>query len=185
MAIATTTIIVLVAVLAVAAAGVSAYASYQQGQSQKRMAEYNAKIRDSQAKSLEQSSTASQQQAAYEAQQTRERKTRLLATQRVSYLKSGVEISGSALDVMNDTATELEMDALTSIYKGQISGGQYSYGADVERAGGAMSRMGGKTAAEQGNYAAVGSLLSGAGSAVGYAGAYQSARTHNNSPTIS
>lgn len=56
------------------------------------------------------------------AQQLAERKRRegrrLGARQEVLYLNSGVNLSGTALDVMNDSAIENEMDVLTIIYNG-------------------------------------------------------------------
>lgn len=157
MAVVTSTVIAAVAVVAsLAAAGVGAYASYQQGQMQKKAADYNAAVQRNNA-------LIAQQQAQFDANRVRERNRRLAGAQAAGYAKSGTAInSGSALDVQYDSSMQGELDALTTIYRGNIKG----YGSRNEAT---YLTAAGKNAETMANYNAGATLLSGAGSAAGAA----------------
>lgn len=128
MAIATATILTTAAILAVVSAGAGAYSTYQQGQFQKKAADYNAKVASNNAK-------LSQFQAQYDADRLRDRNRRLAARQAVSYAKSGVSIvEGSAYDVQYDSSVQGELDALTILYRGKTESTGYQSAAAYNRA---------------------------------------------------
>jgi cell division protein FtsL len=170
--VATTTLLIAAAVTAIIGAGVSAYGMYAQGQAQKKMADYNAKIQS-------QAATSRQQQAAFEADRLRERNRLLAGAQIAGASKSGLDISGSVSDVMNDSAVSGEMNALAAIYKGDVSASQYNASAE-------LSHMQGQAAQEGSYYNAGGTLLSGIGQAGGYWGQANSnaGRMKGGNPTL-
>ena len=102
------------------------------------------------------------QEAAYEADKQAQRIRRLNATQRAAYAASGINLSGSALDVMEDSTTQGEMDRLAILYGGDVE-------AANARNEATLSRFQGKSAAAAGQSAAFGTLLGGA-SSIGMAG---------------
>lgn len=150
----TETILIIAAVAAIAAAGVGAYASYEQGQAQGKAARYNARVQENQA-------LAAKQQAEFAANQQREQTRRLLARERALYGSSGVDVGvGSPLLVVADTAMQGELEA-QAILKG---------GADRQssfRAQAGLDRFMGRQAEMAGNIGAGATLLSGLGSAAG------------------
>jgi hypothetical protein len=165
--VATSTLLIAAAVTAIIGAGVSAYGMYAQGQAQKKMADYNAKIQG-------QAATTRRQQAAFEADRLRERNRLLAGAQIAGASKSGLDISGSVSDVMNDSAVSGEMNALAAIYKGEVTANQYNASAELSKAQG--------DAAVQSSYYNAGStLLSGIGQAGGY---WNQSRTQSN-PALS
>ena len=80
-------------ILALAGAGIGAYASLQAGKAQAKMAKYNAAVAMREAE-------ASRQAAAYEEKQQRKQTEKLLSKQRAAYAKAGVQFTGSSLLVM-------------------------------------------------------------------------------------
>lgn len=162
----TTTLLVTAAVLAVVGSGVSAYGMYAQGQSQKKMADYNAQVQNNNA-------VAARQEASFEADRIRERNTRLRGAQVAAASKSGLAISGSVGDVMYDSALSGELDALTAIYKGDSRSGNYLSQAE-------MSTYSGNAAVQSSYFNSGGTILGGLGQAGGYAGQIKT----KNSPTL-
>lgn len=118
---------------------VSAAGAIQSGNAQKKMAEYNAQVAEAQGK--------------YNAERQQDRARRLLAQGRVNIAKSGIQVSGSPLDVLTDNAMNAELDRLAILRS-----------ADSKAA---MSRMEGSAAQQAGYFGAATSLLSGAGRAYG------------------
>lgn len=168
--IATSTALAAAAVASIAAAGISAYGMYSQGQAQKKMAEYNAEVAANAAKS-------SQMQGQAEAERIRDRNARVAGAQRASFLSSGVTISGSASDVMYDSALEGELDAMMAIYRGDIGANQANSQAE-------LSRMQGRAAQSASMYNATGTLLTGVGNSLGYYGEYKAEKLKQSNPTL-
>ena len=137
------------------ATAVTAYGQYQAGKAQEAAYEYNAKVQEQNAK-------VAQDKAAYEAERQAQRIRRLNATQRAAYAASGVQLSGTALDLMEDSTTQGEMDRLAILYGGDVE-------AANMRSEATLSRFQGKSAAAAGTSAAFGTLLGGA-SRIGMAG---------------
>ncbi|CAB4182710.1 hypothetical protein UFOVP1090_28 [uncultured Caudovirales phage] len=100
--------------------------------------------------------TASQQ-AASEASRVRDRNKRIAASQRVSFLKSGLTLDGTE-DVIYDSAIQGELDALNVTYRGDVA-------ATGSRTRGSLANAAAKSQATAYRYQAVGSVLGAAGSA--------------------
>lgn len=128
-----------------------AMAAKDAGEAQKAAADYNAKVLEAQAQS-------EREAAAFEETQQREQAAKMRARQRVAYLASGVDLSeGTPLEVLGQQAGEMEMDALTIRYNGEIKAKQSESQAAIYRMQGAQAKKAGYTNAGS-------SLLTGVGS---------------------
>jgi hypothetical protein len=74
--------------------------------------EAERKAARAQARTLEETATRAQEQAAFEESETRRSNRRLLGRQRALFAKSGVRVEGTPLDVQTQIAEEGELDAL-------------------------------------------------------------------------
>lgn len=135
----------------VAGAGISAYSSYEQGQSQKAISNYNAQVAENEAKQRAQDAqvAANAQRAQNEA---------LKAKQRALFAKAGVVAAGTPLLVQAEQAATLEMSALEIERTGNMDAARLRSQAELDR-------MQGKSAARAGTMQAAGTVLSGVGSA--------------------
>lgn len=138
------------AIIAVAAAAVSAYGAYQQGQAAKTQAKFNAKIADENAQSARAQSAMQQQQ------QDRENYKRLGAI-RANQGASGGTMEGSALDVLGETAAQGELEKQNIGYRGEMQARGFTNTASLDL-------FGGKQAEKAGNIQAGSELLKGASS---------------------
>ena len=95
-----------VAALVVSAvgAGVSYYGSQQQAKATERVAEYNAKVQENEA--IQQDMEMREQIS-----RTRRENKRLLASQRAGTAASGIELTGSPLEILGANAANLELQA--------------------------------------------------------------------------
>jgi hypothetical protein len=100
--------------------------------------------------------------AAIEERRHRKRSAKLLSTQKSLFLKAGVRMEGTPLEVITETATEAEFDAML------IRGGGYARSAEAMFRRG-IYRMQGKGAREAGYLRAGTTLLTGFGKAWGSA----------------
>lgn len=141
-------------IVALAGTGVAVAGTIQSGRAQAKMAEYNAQVAKREAQVAEQN-------AAYEEAMHRKEGARLMATQRARYAKSGVTSSGSPLLVMEDTAAEIERDALAIRYGGNVA-------AANARSSATLSRLTGSQAKTASYYSAGSSLLTGISKAAQY-----------------
>ena len=107
-----------------------------------------------------QAAESAKNKAAYDEQMHRDRVQKLLSTQRALYGKSGVEMSGSPLLTMEDTASQGELDALAIRYGGDVAAAQNRSQAN-------LSRMQGSNAMTAGYFSAGSTLLQGASSYYG------------------
>ena len=96
------------------------------GQSQ--AADYNAKVARQNAIYAEQAGQQQRQIAAENERRQRLRTEKLLGAQRAGYGKAGVTMEGSPLEVMGETATQGELDALNIRYGGEVG----AYNANVQ-----------------------------------------------------
>ena len=103
-----------------------------QGENQQAWDEYNAQLAERQA-------TEEQAAAATEERRLRKGGERLKARQRAGFAKAGVTFEGSPMEVLEGTASELELDALQIRRGGQV-------GAQQQTAAAALSRLSGKSA---------------------------------------
>lgn len=152
MAIATTTLAITGIVLAVIGAGIGAYSAVQQADAAASAAKFNEAVAKNNA-------AMAHAQSKFDATNARNRSRRLIAAQRTQFAKSGGTLSGSAIDVLYDTALQGEQDALAIEYKGAVSGASYT-------AEGRLQRMLAANANRSVAPAVAGSILSGASGAV-------------------
>ena len=114
--------IVLMMLLGTAA---TAYGQYQQGKMQQRWAEYNAAV--------------SKQEVALEKQRMRKERVKLLSAQRVGYAKAGVQLTGTPLEVMAETAKEIEHSMILREHRAAIETGLWGYKGRAARQAGAWA----------------------------------------------
>lgn len=144
-----------IALAATAATGAaSAKASYDQGQYQKKVGEYNARVAENQA-------TEERAKATEAMSEERTKAMQLRATQRAAAAARGVEIDyGTALNIQEDT----EMVGRINAQRIDRYGDQRQEALTSEAL---MARSAGSNAARQGNMSAAGSLIGAAGSMAG------------------
>ena len=130
-----------------------------------KMGEFNRDISYQNAQRMEQDAAAEEETSAVQEARHRQNVGRLLGLQRVSYAKSGVRMSGTALDVANDTAVQGELDALMIRYNGKSRANAIRAGAAQERVRGDIARIEGKMAERSGRLQGVGTMLGSGGQA--------------------
>ena len=123
------------------------------GEQQRRAASYSADV-------AEQAARAAQEKAAYDEEMHRERIRKTLSTIRSLYGKSGVDMTGTPLLALEETAAQGEMDALAIRYGGDVA-------AARQRSEAALLKMQGKVASTSSYFQAGSTLLQGAGSMYG------------------
>lgn len=108
--------------LIAAAGGLQAATQLYQGNAAAAMGEYNA--------------TVARQEARYAEATSRDRARRILGAGRAAVGASGVQLEGSPLDVLAQSAAEAEMDALAIRRSGQAQAAAYRYqGRQAQLAG--------------------------------------------------
>lgn len=139
-------------VLAGVGAVVQAVGAIQQAGAQATAANANARI-------AEQNATLARQQAKVDEARRRRLARKELGALRASVGASGINFTGSALDVYEDSFMEAELDALTIRHNGEIE----ALGFQKEAA---LNRQRAKSAKIGGAFEATGLLLSGAADAI-------------------
>ena len=130
----------------------------RQGKSQRAIAEYNARIAELEA-------TEKLDVASFEETKFRKAGERLKARQRVAFAKAGVEPVGTPMDVLEETAIQLETDALMIRRGGQIGARGLTSEAQLQRISGRSAILRGKARKRAANIRALGTGISGLGSA--------------------
>lgn len=102
----------------------------------------------------------SRQQGAEEERRVRIMGRKVLGSAKASYAASGVTREGSALDVLEESAANAEMDALQVRHKGELEAWKHTQEAGMAITAGSNAKMAGYIGAAS-------SLLKGAGSAIG------------------
>jgi hypothetical protein len=169
------------AAVGIAAVGamMSAYGMYQQGQQQAAMNEYqsavasnNAIIANQQAQIQERSAQDALDRGRIEEQQHRLKVSQMMGSQRAATAANGILVdSGSASDILGDTAAMGEMDALTirsnaerEAYSARIGAWNSQAKATQLMGDSAMYGVAASNASSNGAWGAGSSLLSSAGS---------------------
>jgi hypothetical protein len=122
----------LTAVVGLAGAAVQGIGAYNTAQN--NAATYNA-----QAEGREADAEAAKKTSAYEIARTRETVARTLGNQRAGIAANGVALSGSALDVLNDTATEGDLDVAAIRWSSDVKVNSLKYEAKQLKANAADS----------------------------------------------
>lgn len=102
------------------------YSQHQQMKQQQEMQEYNAKVAEMQA-------NRHRREKREQLRRQRKRKERALSQQRGAFAKAGLEMSGTPLDVMADTAATMELEALDTAYAKESQARQAEQRAGVNR----------------------------------------------------
>lgn len=140
--------------LAAVGTGVSAYAAVAQGQAAEDAGKFNAAVAANDA-------TNAQNQANFEATQIRRRNAIRGGSDRAAFAKGGVDISGSAQDVLFDNAIQGELDVMAAQYGGAARAQYYT-------SKGALAKFEGRQAASAGVLNAGSTILTGASRAASY-----------------
>lgn len=154
------TLLTAVSLAATAASGVaSAAGAIQQGQAQKRQANYQAAVERNNAQIAGWQAEDATKRGAIEEQRQRLATAKLRGSQRAGMASNGIEISsGSPLDVLMDTAQLGELDALTI----RSNAEREAYGLRTQQsnltAQSGLTRMAGRDA-QQASYISAGSTL--------------------------
>lgn len=132
------------AALPIIAAGVglaSTFASMnaegQKAEAAAQSSEYNAQINRYQA-------NAALSQAAEDERRFRIKTSQFLGAQRANLGASGIQKDASALDVLESSASNAELDALTIKHAGQLKAWSYQTGANLDLSKAAAERAGGQ-----------------------------------------
>ncbi|MCB2012927.1 MAG: hypothetical protein KDF64_20460 [Geminicoccaceae bacterium] len=140
-------------VMAAAGAGMQAWGQYQQGEAAKDAAEYQATVH-------RQNAALRRKQASADEEKHRREMRQRIGMQRAAEAESGFAFEGSALDLMEQTVRNGEMDALNIRYAGQLDSRALELGADNAELEGINAQRAARTRA-------VASLVSGAATAAG------------------
>lgn len=125
--------------------------------------EYNAKIADRDAYVADQNRQLAVQQAEIDAADKRRENRRVLSSIRATYGASGLELAGSPLDVLEDTAVEQELDAQRVSYEGRIRGREGALQMLGLQESAALDRMEAQNARKAGMFGAIATGMSGVG----------------------
>lgn len=128
-----------------AGGAVSAYGSYAEGLYKSRAAMANADL-------AIQNASFAKTKAKFDEQQVRTEGKKVLGDMRASYAASGVTTDGSVLDVMSESAANVERDALFTRYAGKMR-------VKALQDEAAMNRDAARAYKRSGTYSAVGNLL--------------------------
>ena len=130
-------------------------AAAAQAKSQAALDEYNAQL-------AEREAVEARDVAAFEERRFRKGGERLKARQRAAFAKAGVTFEGSPLEVMEQTAIELETDALMIRRSGQLGAGRLTAEAGLQRFAGRSALLRGKAKRRAGTISALATGLGGA-----------------------
>lgn len=133
-------------------------ASYK---SQQQATDYNAAV-------MEQNAGIERQQANAREEAQRREARQILGSQRAAFAQAGTGLGGSAADVMEQSATNAELDALTLRYEGDMRARGLMAQAEGEKYQSRAAGANASSAGSMGAFGAVGSILSGVGSYMGY-----------------
>lgn len=156
--------------LAAAASAVSgvigALGAIQAANAQAAAAEYNARIQERNAIIADQNRKQAIETSEIAASDKRRENRRVLASMRAAYGTSGLELVGSPLDVLEDTAVEQELDTQRIRYEGRLRAREGAIQMLGLREDATLSRMEGKAAKTAGYIGAAGQLVGGIGTAL-------------------
>lgn len=140
---------------------IGAVGAMQEADATNQAAQYNASIQDYNRKVSERNKITTLQQADAEAADLESKNRRTLSSIRAAYGASGLQLTGSTLDVMEDTAIEQQLDVSRVRYKGQLTAIGYDDEASNFAAKAQLERMKGESALQAGKIKAIGSVVSG------------------------
>ena len=159
---------VAIAVVAVAGITVSAVGQIEAGKAAEKQGKFQEQIAIRNAEQAQREAEGKRQAAAEAAIQKERQGRALRGKQRAMFAKSGVELRGSPLSVLVETAQDIEADRLTILREGAIAGATDEYRAGIMRAEGSAAKKRGQAAKRASVLSAVGGgMTSGAAMAAG------------------
>lgn len=156
----------LAAVASVASGVIGAVGAMQQANAQQAAAEYNAKVQDRNAVIAGQNRQLAIQTADIAAQDKDRENRRVIHAMRAAYGTSGLELAGSPLDVLEDTALEQSVDVQRTKYEGYVRAREGAIQVLGLREDATLKRMEGKAAKSAGYIGAAASVVGGVGGAL-------------------
>lgn len=136
-------------------------AAEQQARAQAAWQRYNAKVEEREAE-------ASMASAKFEAHQLAKAGKRLKGKQRAAYASRNLQMEGSPLEVLADTATNIELDKMVTLQYGRRYATQHRTRALLSGYEAGMSEARGAAAKTAGYWGAGSSLLGGVGQGAFY-----------------
>lgn len=107
--------------------------AFMQGRNAQNAADARASAYDNNAAAMGANAQQAMIAANFEANQKRSQTRRTLASNTSAYLKSGASLEGSPTLALEEQASEGELDALTSLYTGQVQAAQYNNQAALQK----------------------------------------------------
>jgi hypothetical protein len=139
--------------LLIAATAMSAIGAISSAQAQKSAANYNAQL-------AERNAVISDQQTRAALMAQRRESSKRMGDMRAAFSASGVTWEGSALDVLEDSVAQSELERQNISYQGKLR--RMGFESDA-----ALDRASGKNAMRAGYFSATSTILSGANSGFG------------------
>ena len=136
---------------------------------QSALSKYNQQVANRNALVKEQEAEAIKKQTEFDIAKFDQQFEQLTGTTKVATLKSGVELSGSALNILRYNAEQAEVQKDVMDYNSKVAQSQKMEEANFARIQGVIARREGKIAA-LGSYARAGSSLLNIGTATGFIG---------------
>jgi len=159
--------VTIMAAATVIGGGVSAYGQIQQGNAAAEAARYQAAVQRNNAIMLDNRAEEERVKGDFEANQKRREVARILGAQRAGAGASGVEMSGSFLDVLGDSATQGALDVAMLRYNAETRARDLEFDADNMRAQSELTMFEGRSAKRASRIGAFGTLLGTASSVSG------------------
>lgn len=145
---------------------IGAIGAIQSANAQAAASEYNAKVSERNQVIADQNRKISVRQAEIDAEEKRRETRRTLSSIRAAYGSSGVELAGSPLDVLEDSAFEGEVDAARIEYEGRIRNREGAIQMLGLQEQASLDRMNARSARSAGYINAAGAIAGGAGRAL-------------------
>lgn len=139
-----------------------AYGQYQQGRAEQAAANYQADIEDRNAKLAMRQAEDATARGAQEELNLRRQTEKLKGSQIASIGASGGDLSGSAIDLLTDTAYQSELDAANIRYNSQRERWGYEVQASNHRSQANIYRASAANAKKAGTIGALGTVFTGA-----------------------
>jgi hypothetical protein len=130
----------------------------QAGKQANALGKYNQSVQNRNALVKEQEAAAIEKQTEFDIAKFNQSFEQMEGTTRVSLAKSGVELSGTALKILQSNAEQAELQRNVIEYNGKVKQNQKLEEANFSRMSGSLARMQGKQA-QIGYYAQAGSSL--------------------------
>lgn len=129
---------------ALVAGGIGAFSSLQQGAASERLGKSMKNISEFNAELDEREASEKLDVAGFEESKFRQAGERLKSTQITRHAQAGVTMEGTPMDTLENTATQLELDALVIRRSGQTGAGAATASAQLNRVAGRNALLTGR-----------------------------------------